>query len=479
MIRVYLDWSVVSNYKRQDFSELRDFISAHKEILQFPYSPAHFKDLMKSYRVDNKFFDEDLNNLDYLSETHFLRWGKEGIEVLSASPKQYFQCEKQSGSIFSTMDIEKVFSDLDGDDFGNGEIGTLMKKLFQLQPSGIEITNENKELLQKMFPNLTEQSSMWDLMKDVMPFGKRLMQERDYYKDFRKSISDKGFKLEANSGNWSPEDVIKKIDEFLQQQNTKLTFAEYVATCFKHKKEPVNRFEYYTTAYLMLDMIGYKSDKLPKPTDNMQNIQNDAEHSFYSAHCDYFVAIDKNLRTKTEVLFKEFNIPTIVVTPDELIETLKFKIHVPSTNEHYVNEAFDLLKKENIVETYLKSDHTNVDTCVFRLPIYYFNFFNYAIYHHYPEQNGFILTFKKAFKNYSNFIFYTEADRLFDIICKYFGIENQEEYLEKKKEFVYGDKEVNITWQFEWGVIIFELDTETHRPLLTYVVTIPKKQKGN
>ncbi len=474
MIRVYLDWNVISNYKRQEFSGLRNFVSAHKEILQFPYSPAHFKDLMKSYRVDNQFFEDDLNNLDYLSETHLLRWGKDGIEVLSVTPKEYFENEKESEDVFSMMDIEKVFDDLDRDDFGIGKIGTLMKTLFQLNPSGIQIADENKEMLHKMFPNLSEHSSMWNVMKDVMPLSKKLLQERDYYKDFRKSIADKGFKLEANSGNWSVEEVIKKIDDFLQKQNTKLTFTEYVATSFKHKKEPVNRFEYYTTAYLLLDMIGYKPDKLPKPTDNMQNIQNDAEHSFYSAHCDYFVAMDKNLRNKTKVLFKEFNIPTIVLTPNELVETLKSKIYVPNANEHFVNEAFDLLKQENIVETYQKTDEDNVDTYAYKLPIFYFNFFNYVIYQHYPEQRSFIMTFKKVFKNYSSFIFYTEAERLVDRISQFFGIDNEEEFLEKKKSFVYSDKEVNITWQFEGGLIILELDTETHRPLLTYVVKVPK-----
>ena len=49
-------------------------------------------------------------------------------------------------------------------------------------------------------------------------------------------------------------------------------------------------------------MIGLKSDNLPKPTDNMQNIQNDAEHSFYSTHCDYFVVIDKKLDNQNKVL---------------------------------------------------------------------------------------------------------------------------------------------------------------------------------
>src|SRR5690625_6030828 len=114
-------------------------------------------------------------------------------------------------------------------------------------------------------------------------------------------MADYGFKLESNSGNWSYDEVIKNIDDFLMKLGTKMTYLEYIETIFKQKKESVNQYEYYTTAYLMLDMIGYKVDKLPKPMDNMQNIQADSEHSFYGAYCDYFVAMVKKLRIKSKV----------------------------------------------------------------------------------------------------------------------------------------------------------------------------------
>lgn len=470
MIRVYLDWSVVSNFKKDEFAEIREFISEHKDYLQFPYSPAHFKDLMKSYNSDNEYFKQDLQNLEYLSEKHLLRWGEDGIEVLFGTPQEYFEGEKDSEDVFSMMDIEKIFNDLDGDDFGIGKFGTLIKSLYQLMPTGIEITDENKEILQKMFPNIDSNSSMWDLMKDVTPFSKRLLTEKEYYKDFRKTISDKGFKLDPNSGNWSVDEVFYNIDSFLQKQNTNLTFREYVNTCFKNRKEPVNRFEFYTTAYLLLDMIGYKPDNLPKPTDNMQNIQNDAEHSFYSAHCDYFVVIDKKLTIKTKVLFKEFNIPTVVISPKEFIETIKSKLHVIDTNKHFVNEAIGFLEKENIVETYEKGEEMEVDTFAFKLPIFYFNFFNYVVYQNYSDQNAFVLTFKRVFKNYSNFIYYTESERLIDRVCNFFGFDNNQEHLDKKQEFVYGDNEVAFIWNFEGGLIKLENDAETHRPLLTYII---------
>lgn len=105
MIRIYFDWSVVSNFKKEEFAEIREFIAEHKDYLQFPYSPAHFKDLMKSYSLENEHFNQDLQNLEYLSEKHLLRWGKDGIEVLFGTPKEYFQGEKDSEDIFSMMDM--------------------------------------------------------------------------------------------------------------------------------------------------------------------------------------------------------------------------------------------------------------------------------------------------------------------------------------------------------------------------------------
>ncbi len=475
MIRIYLDWSVISNFKKDDFSEIREFISKHKDYLQFPYSPAHFKDLMKSYSLDNEYFQQDLQNLAYLSEKHLLRWGKNEIEVLFGTPQEYFENEKNSEDIFSMMDIEKIFNDLDNNDLGIGKFGSLIKPLFQLSPSSIEINEGNKELLLKMFPNLTNSSSMWDLMKDITQFSKRLLTEKEYFKDFRKTISDKGFKLEPNSGNWGVDEVFRNIDNFLQKQNTNLTFLEYVNTCFKHKKDAINRFEYYTTAYLLLDMIGYKSDNLPKSTDNMQNIQNDAEHSFYSAYCDYFVVLDKKLSIKAKVLFKEFNIATIVISPKELVEMIESKIHIFKTDKYFINEALELIKNENIVEKYEKDETIETDTFAFKLPIFYFNFFNYVIYQHYEEQNAFVLTFKKVFKNYSSFIYYTEAERLVDRVCNFFGYENNQEYLTKKHEFVYGENEIVFMWNFNNGVIKLEKDIETQRPLLTYIVLVAKE----
>lgn len=76
MIRIYLDWNIISSLKKPEFNELKEFIEKHKKYLQFPYSPAHFTDLMKSYQPGNDLFYDDLETLEYLSEKHLIRWGE-------------------------------------------------------------------------------------------------------------------------------------------------------------------------------------------------------------------------------------------------------------------------------------------------------------------------------------------------------------------------------------------------------------------
>src|SRR5690606_25475549 len=110
------------------------------------------------------------------------------------------------------------------EDLGMGKMGSLLKSLLQNQSSGIEITNENKEIIESMFPDLKSASSMWDLMKNSGTFTRKLIKDGAYYKDFRKSIAEQGFKLESNSGNWDFDKVIKNIDDFLLGLGTKMTY---------------------------------------------------------------------------------------------------------------------------------------------------------------------------------------------------------------------------------------------------------------
>jgi len=472
MIRIYLDWNVISNLKKTEFQDVYNFIKKHKDKLLFPYSPAHFNDLMKSYSPDNEFFEMDLETLNYLSGKHLIRWEETGVKPLFGTPKEYFENEKDKEDIFSLMDIDKIFNDLNiaTNEIGLGDFGEIVKGLYQIQPSGIDITPENEKVIKKMFPNLKPNSSMWDFMKDMGQFSKNLLQDRDYYKDFRKTLKKQGLKLEPNHGNWTYDEVIKNIDDFLLSFDTKMTYLDYVKTVFKFREKPMSDYEFYTTAYLMLDMIGYKSDKLPKTTDNMQNVQTDGEHSFYGAHCDFFITMDTKLQIKSKVLYNEFNVPTKIIEPDQLISELKKILYLPSKEQNFLKEVLTFCSEENLIKSYPKAVD-EVETFIFKLPSFYFNFFNYLVLRNYQEKGSLIFTFKKVFKNFSRFIYYTESEMLIDSIVNVFGYNNDQELNKKKEEFVYEDNDTSFDWSFDQGFIKLIKDEETKRPLLIIIIS--------
>lgn len=473
MIRTYFDWNVISCLKKPEYSELSQFITKHKDCLQFPYSPAHFNDLMKSYSQENAFFDTDLERLEYLSGKHLLQWENNRTAALFCTPKEYFNGIKNQEDTFSLMDFEKLLADMNeiSDEFGVTKIGDNIKNNFMSLPSGIEINANNNLLAQKIFPNINSNSSMWDFFKDFSQFSKTLLHSKESYKDLRRIIGSEGVKLDENAGNWSEDIVIERINYFLNKVKIGMTFFEFIDFISKRQNKPFNRFQFFTTAYLLLDMIGYKPDKLRKPTDSIQNIINDAQHSFYAAHCDYFVALDKKLLSKTKVLYKELNISTMILSPEDYIQTLSIVIHKTTLRPHdLVNDAVSYIKKENITESYPIDSENKTETYLVKLPIFYLNFFNFVTCQFCQEKNVIHLVYNRIYTNYSTFVYFTEIESLLDLLTGHLGYNNLDEYSKFKAEFIYQETDIKFVWHFDGGKITLLKDTETHYPVMIYTL---------
>jgi len=475
MIRIYFDWNVFSNLKKEHFRVIKEYVDHNIESLLIPYSPAHFTDLMKSYSEDNKFFFQDLETLQRLCRTNLIRYEKDKTQGLKASPKEYFEKTKNDKLSADDFNFEKLFKELGtiGEDVGLPNMGELITKIFQLVPSGIEVNDQNKDALKKLFPNIKSNSSLWDLIVDMGPTMNNLLNDGTFYKDFRSSIAKEGFKLDSNSGQWNEEEVIKNIDEYLDKLGTGLTYMKYVEESLKHNKDGYSVYQFYTTAYLMLDMIGYKQDKLPKDSDNMGNIQADAEHSFYAAHCDYFICGDKILRTKSKILFKEFNLSTIVLSPNEFIETIS-KVAIPNIKENLISDIIDLIQPDNYITSRTDEEISGTED-YYKLPVFFLNYFNSMVVTK-PDEESLtaIITLRRVFNNYADFVYYTEVEYVFDKMIEIIGYENSEELPEAKNQFVYEKDFDGIIWRFEGGMIHLEKD-DNYRPALNIFMSNSKK----
>ncbi len=481
MIRIYLDWSVISNLKTPEYSHILNFITSHKLYLQFPYSPAHFADLMKSYSETNTLFKDDLAMLNGIASTHLMRWEENQTRPKFATPVEYFEAIKGEAPIdFSELiNMERLVEQMDefGVEFGIGKVGGILKSLFQFQPLSIDKNQQNQEYFSKMFPNFSAMTTQWDLIKEMGPLMKNVLQNREFYKDLRGQVKN-AFDISERAGNWSTEEVIDNIDKHLQKYGSQSSFIEQINLGFKSRNKPASIFEFFTSAYFMLDMLGYKADKLPKKTDTALNIQTDSEHAFYGAYCDYFISADKKLRKKAKVLYNEFNIPTEVLAPEEFISIIDVKIHRINdlSVEKIINEALQYIDLKNTVE---KVEASDLGPAVYgiKLPIYYLNFFNYVTWQYYEKEQILILSFRKVFKNYSRFIWYTESEYILSYIINLLGY-NQSDLKDKIREFIYEDGSVDFTWDYGHCIIRLTKEEDTKRPSLIYAFKVGHNQSS-
>jgi hypothetical protein len=479
MLRVYLDWDVISKLKLEPSRPLLEFLAGHKERILVPFTPTHFSDLMKSYKGVNPHFDNDLEMLGSICGRHFMQWKDHQIEPLLGEPREYFNHIKNEQPLDweQLLDMDKLLHEMDNatTSMGLPRLGTLMKVLLQSPPVGLVVNGDSSGVMNQLFPGLGPNSTAWDIIKGMAPLAKGMLDGPGKWKELRGSIKSDGFSVAAITGNSTAEEAAVRIDSFLKSKHMGVTFIEYVESTFKHDKEPPDDYEFFTRAYLMLDMIGYKSDKLPKATNSMMNVWQDAEHAFYAAHCDYLVAFDKKLRGKAALLYHLLNIPTEVILPDELEQKATARFHTAPTDfVAAVQDAVTQSRAGQIVEQHDPSEHLDTETLGIKLPVLYLNFFTHVVYQEYKGK-GIALTFRKVFKNFSRFVYYTESEAVLDCMVALFGLDDKAAYSEKKREFVYGDKAPVFLWQFPGGLIKIEREEDTHRPSLTFVLAVQQE----
>lgn len=84
MKRIYLDWGVVSNLKKPEYANIKEFLLSNKKELFFVYSTAHFEDAMRS-RGDERLL-QDIQTLEALVDNHLLAYNKKSAYPFLATP---------------------------------------------------------------------------------------------------------------------------------------------------------------------------------------------------------------------------------------------------------------------------------------------------------------------------------------------------------------------------------------------------------
>lgn len=450
MKRVYLDWGVISNLKRQKFAEVREFLLSHKGDLFFVYSPAHFEDAMRS-KGDDRLL-QDIQTLESLVDNHLIAYNKKTAQPFLATPTEYYHDNKDR-NLDEVPDITEMLPSISQD---TPAVGGLLKSFLSI-PFPIPDSARSNEIVNMMLPDLPASPTLSDIIHSATLYLNKMLSDKDYYKSYRKALRASGFKVDSNAGNWEANDVVPNITARMKSLGIDKSFEDFVMMGFGDKKN-VDDFKFFMAAYSLLDMIGYKSDKLHKSSNAMNSVSTDAQHAYYAAFCDYFITQDTHLTSKALALYEEFGISTRILTPQNaIIELGEIKDDLVSfIKEQFIEDNIERREERSIVYKFTK-----------RL----LGIFTHCI--RYDEDDALVLEFKLAFDNYSYFIFYDEAAIMVDTVADYLGCPSKEDYEKARERVVAGDTGASINWQGKGILLTLRADPERHRPELFVTLSLP------
>jgi len=305
------------------------------------------------------------------------------------------------------------------------------------------------------------------------------MLDKSFLKELRQDTADQGYTVKHEYGNWASEAVMKNMDIFLKKKNPDLglTFDKFVEMSYTKQNNSYDFHDQYISEYLLLDMLGYCSDKLKKKSNNFQNIIADAMHSFYASHCDYLVTIDKNLIEKSRVLYSKYNVGTKIISPEAMVGEISRRIESEYKKESFFSHVFEYCQDANCVAEGKNDIEGKTETLVFELPTYHFNYYNYLIQRYYSEENIVLFTFKQDIQGFTNFHYFAEMESVFDSITEFFGYDDFSDLNSTRRDYIYSDKNISLHWTFEGGKICLDKDEDTKKSVLTYLFEVDKIEK--
>lgn len=445
MMRVYFDWNIYSYIRTergQVFSEISEFLSRNKSSILLAYSPAHLQDLKRSYFKSEKGkleTEKDLEFLGNLTSNHCLCYNfkEKSVYPNVIDPKEYFQ------EIFVDAEEEDLFNfeNLFDNDDPLGKLWQSYWKLLKLLPSGIDFAQLEKlpkdyQVLNDFFKSTKESDTFGNLLEDIL----NIIQNPDDFEKIFKTIrtnSNKDLKIETDNSKWgNPFDY---LDNVLKRNNLQKNFFELTTETLKSSNKKASRFDYFSSYYFQLDMLGFHKDK------KVSNLIDDASHSFYAAHTDIFVTDDNNTNRKSSALYKQLNIDTEVIYSREFLSCIR--------ERKLFNQEMPLIKQvQYLIENSLLlldsiDDELNPARVYMIKPIMldYFNRMQISEY-----ENSTSLIFYKKQGNYSHFLFWTEMETVVNRIVKEFGTDdnNRKTFLEIEKKEVLDNNWKGRFWSF-------------------------------
>lgn len=256
---IYIDWNLFSILKKPELSPhliLDNFLKSNSDQITLVYSDAHLGDLANTSDELNYVRIRDLN---YLSKK------TKDLTIVSYFGRDYIDVEYRNALEFYETNV---------------------------------------------FDNLTE---------PLVQFQAIVKQMTDNYGTIRDDIIKTHFKTDPkNICNFS----VSQLDELIKMMGISNSLKEFIEFGLQLRgdttKNPLTHIDYYTTAYMNLDLIGFFPDSMNENGD-FNNLLNDSKHSAYGSICKAFITNDNKCYHKSRFLFEYFG------SKAKLIKTCKIK----------------------------------------------------------------------------------------------------------------------------------------------------------
>ena len=391
MKKIYLDWNVINHL--EEIPELYEYILNNQSHFVFVYSPAHFSDLMRSYQKGggNAFFEKDLDRLETVCETHLMRYFDKKMNIHRCPPREFLEKEGKDYPLFKDMLNPSFWEQsmkIDGLD------------LYGIFSESLKSVSFGKTVELPLFGSF---SNAFELLNRSLEFVEKMMTDKDFVKSIRAGATNNVNDKEITCINdYNPREVIGAINAFFKRYGAGFDLEGLINKVITDDQQG-NKMLLFESVYAGLDLMRYHSDKR-----NFMNIFADADHAFYGSYCDVLVTDDAKMRMKTEAVYSYFGIETKIIRKKELLDYLTKELQL----EQDLKESFnELLSSKRVPKEY--DNNIEYSRVVLEHPfLSYYNILEHQVLKD-TEQSYFL--FARDVKK-DKFIYYTETEKLFEII---------------------------------------------------------------
>jgi hypothetical protein len=320
MIKVYVDWSVMSQLKQGHHPELLPYLERKGQLVVI-YSTSHISDILVSYREGDAQQDqrirEDLDFISRLTDDWCAHTADKQIVIRPLDPHIQFEEQvEQSEGYGSEGPLAYLLNLLER----GSPAGQALEAYMQMpMPEDMVRVYDEPGAAARMrarYPGLEEDPTIGMLISSFWSSRKSL-NETEAYKDLRLDLQQGlGINKDKMFASQAPFADMAKIYEQIRE----LTGFD-IDQVMRNDQTPA-WFQDISHNYLLLDMHGFQQDKVKvseKQKDTMRNTVDDGFHAAFASTCDFYLTSDSRSANKAKAVYEKLNLNTRIWSPAEFV----------------------------------------------------------------------------------------------------------------------------------------------------------------